>query len=186
MVPDGGKVVLGSSGGEDTQNANAYLSADAYVVVREGAVIDVSGTSAQLDVVTIGAARAEHVGAPHCRQQWRQHRPGFGYQGIYNDGTLLAACGRRGRLGRHADDQSRSADLQRCAERHRTLAPAGGPGAAYLRARQPSALPADLQVGAAHQDLRPGHASLSAEQVEEGGFDNLSLFARTAIVFEAT
>ncbi|WP_407352066.1 filamentous haemagglutinin family protein [Luteimonas sp. R10] len=183
VVPDGGKVVLGSLGGEDTVNADANLSADAYVVVREGAVIDVSGTSAELDITTMGAAGQ----STSARRTVASNGGSIvldSYQGIYNDGTLLAHAGGTGASGGtltinfEAPIYSHSPD---------TVVPSrlqAGRALHISEARQPSALPADLQAGAAHDDFRPGHASLSAEQVEEGGFDNLSLFARTATVFE--
>ncbi|MDE5457059.1 filamentous hemagglutinin N-terminal domain-containing protein [Bradyrhizobium sp. CSA112] len=183
VVPDGGKVVLGSLGGEDTADANAYLSSDAYVVVREGAVIDVSGASAPLDVISFGAAGQ----STSVRRTVASNGGSIvldSYQGIYNDGTLLAHAGGAGASGGtltinfeapiygYAPGDIVPSRLQ------------AGRALRISQTRQPSALPAGLKAGAAHDGLRPGYASLSDEQVAEGGFDNLSLFARTAIVFE--
>ncbi|MDQ8727797.1 filamentous haemagglutinin family protein [Bradyrhizobium sp. LHD-71] len=183
VVSDGGKVVLGSRGGEDTLYENAYFSADAYVVVREGAVIDVSGTSAELDITTIGAAGRSTV----ARRAVASNGGSIvldSYQGIYNDGTMLARAGGAGASGgtltinfeapiySHTPSDIVPSRLQ------------AGRALRISQTKQPSALPAALQAGAAHDGLRPGYARLSAEQVAEGGFDDLSLFARTAIVFE--
>ncbi len=184
VVPDGGKVVLGSRGGEDTLYENAYLSADAYVVVRQGAVIDVSGTGAELDITTIGAAGQSAI----TRRTVASHGGEIAldsYQGIYNDGTLLARAGGVGASGGTLTINF-EAPIYTYAQVG-DIVPSrlqAGRAIRISEARQPSALPAGLRAGAAHADLKPGHASLSAEQVAEGGFDNLSLFARTAIVFE--
>ncbi|MCA6109664.1 filamentous haemagglutinin family protein [Bradyrhizobium cenepequi] len=183
VVPDGGKVVLGSLGGEDTLYEDAYLSADAYVVVRQGAVIDVSGASAELDITTLGTAGQGTIG----RRAVASNGGSIvldSYQGIYNDGTLL---GRAGGAGASGGTLTINFEAPIYSYVSGDVVPArlqAGRALHISQTKQPSALPADLEAGAAHDDLRPGYASLSAEQVAAGGFDNLSLFARTAIVFE--
>jgi filamentous hemagglutinin family protein len=183
VVPDGGKVVLGSLGGEDTLYENAYLSADAYVVVREGAVIDVSGTSAELDVTTIGTA-GQIASARRAVASNGGSIVLDSYQGIYNDGTLLARAGGAGAAGGTLTLNFESPIYSHTSSDIVPSRLQAGRALRIAHTRQPSALPAGLQAGAAHDDLRPGYASLSAEQVAEGGFDTLSLFARTGIVFE--
>lgn len=180
VVPDGGKVILGSGGGKDSQTTNAVISSVAYVIVRDGAKIDVSGASAELDLFSYGSG----LGATTTRRTVASSGGSIvmdSYSGIYNDGTLLARAGGAGASGGSLTLNLESIMLSTF------NVPVGMRPGRILHISQDThrtPLPANLQPGTAHSNLVPGYANLSAQQVSEGGFDSLSLFARTGIVFE--
>ncbi|WP_051334612.1 filamentous haemagglutinin family protein [Bradyrhizobium sp. Ai1a-2] len=183
VVPNGGTVILGSRGGADELDANAYKSTEAYVVVRDGAVIDVSGTSAQLDLLTVGTGGQSTI----TRRTIASNGGSIvlaSYQGIYNDGMLLARAGGAGASGGTLSINLEAPMYSQNPGEVKSSRILAGRALHIAQDKQASALPADLIAGAAHNDLRQGYANLSADEVAAGGFDNLSLFARTAIVFD--
>jgi filamentous hemagglutinin family protein len=179
VVPDGGKIVLGSLGGKSTQFANGNLSTESYIVVREGAVIDVSGTSAELAVATAATGTLVNRNVASSGGSIVMDSS----TGIYNDGTLLARAGGAGASGGTLT-LNLEAPIYSMLPNPPPSSMLAGRALHISQTRQPSLLPSGLQAGASDDALKPGYANLSAEQVAAGGFDSLSLFARTAIVFD--
>ncbi|MBB4199992.1 hypothetical protein CCR94_21600 [Rhodoblastus sphagnicola] len=179
VAPDGGKVVLGSLGGKSTQYTNGNLSTESYVVVREGAVIDVSGASAELAVATAGDGTLVNRNVASSGGSIVMDSS----TGIYNDGTLLARAGGAGASGGTLT-LNLEAPIYSMLPNPPPARMLAGRALHVSQTRQPSLLPPGLQAGASDDALKPGYANLSVEQVAAGGFDNLSLFARTAIVFD--
>ena len=64
LVPNGGSIVLGSTGGTQSASPGDYTevtSTDAFVIIRPGAILDASGASAVLDL-NAGANPTESLG----------------------------------------------------------------------------------------------------------------------------
>ncbi|MDY0241490.1 MAG: filamentous hemagglutinin N-terminal domain-containing protein, partial [Rhodospirillaceae bacterium] len=189
VVPNGGTVALGSRGGavqssDGGDPSNAIAAPEAYVVVRRGAIIDVSGTSAERDLIMANGS-ASNSAARRLVASDGGSIILTSLSGIYNDGTLL---GRAGGVG--ASGGTLTLNLEAPIYSQYWNAPPvperllAGRTLLITQDDQDSGLPADLVAGVADANLNPGYASLSMQKVAAGGFDSLSLFARTAIVFD--
>ena len=200
VVPNGGSILLGSTGGTQTV-ATSYtdlISTDAFLIIRPGAVLDASGTSATLDLFGGGNPVQNNIMGPVTTvvsSDLVQDSSNGGsislssYTGMYIDGTLMAAAGGPGGAGGTLsvtfagpiytpplDAQSQS-DL-------------GVPNQLRVQrniviGQNPvlSNLPASLQPGKAIPKLKVGQAYFSASAIAEGGFANLSFDAANSILF---
>ncbi|WP_398491325.1 filamentous haemagglutinin family protein [Variovorax sp.] len=167
VVPDGGTIAVGTS--------------DAFIVVRPGALLDASGTSAVLD--------AAAGSAPHAttRQLTLASNGGgielHSYNGILLDGTLRAQSGGAGALGGslalYLDNRIYASD---------PALPDAASASLYTielaQNARPSGLAADLAAGQADEHLVFGRAALGADQLKAGGFDALTLSTHDRILFE--
>ncbi|MEI2417415.1 hypothetical protein V8Z80_14670, partial [Orrella sp. JC864] len=195
----GGQIVLGSRDGHYVANYSGgdeglERAADAYVVVRDGALLDVSGAQAVLDApasrqqgaaVLWGAARPAVSAVPHTVATDGGRIAMRSYYGIYNEGTMRAHGG-----GANASGGELSLSLE---------------GLVHGLPNGSTPLPVELDIGRvlfigqdelawrlageavagqAHDSLALGRASLSAAQLAAGGFDSLSLMGRSAIAFD--
>jgi filamentous hemagglutinin family protein len=170
VAPAGGAIVLGAAG--DVMNPNGIIdSSYDFIVVRPGAVLDASGSSAQIGLAT-GAATVAGDGGSIAMSS---------YSGIYTDGTLLAAAGGPGAAGgtlavtletpgnfANYDPTSPSWVPRVITISQETLAPQ---------------LSDALQPGVSDPALQFGQAQLSADALAASGFGTLSLTARDAILF---
>ncbi len=153
IVKDGGSVTFG--GGLDWESDTPEVSrANAFVVVDAGARVLASGSTARLEVGALGPQTVDTAGGEIVLRA---------AHGVYLDGVLEAAAG-----GSRAEGG--------------TLGVAFG-GALYPASAPPVGLtPRALVLGQHREPLTSttipvaGHAYLATDQIQEGGFDHLSLF----------
>jgi filamentous hemagglutinin family protein len=178
-VGDGGSIQIGGAGGSNPVDGTV-LSTTSFIVIRPGAVLDASGASALIDP-NAGTDTAT-LGSPFTLAGNGGSIALDSYSGIYNDGTLVAAAG-----GAAAAGGSLSITLE-------TPAYPNNIGSVPIAAQmpsiitvtqgpQPSGLPSNLAPGMDPSALKFGHANVSADAIAAGGFDNVSLYARDAILF---
>ncbi|MFT4173101.1 MAG: filamentous hemagglutinin family protein [Rhodocyclaceae bacterium] len=160
LLTAGGNVVIG---GTLQESGGRAIASDAFVVMRQGSVIDVSGGSAAWDVDGTGVRQVVSDGGNIGIASLR---------GIYLDGSLRAHAGGAGAAGgrlsvaleapNYIDSQTVRLDDNVLALRD-------------LRLTQ--------QRGAAADTLAYGHAALGVDQVQEGGFSSLTLYSNGAVSF---
>ncbi|WP_342750872.1 filamentous hemagglutinin family protein [Termitidicoccus mucosus] len=183
LVTDGGSIVLGSEGvlrRDPDGLTQTQDSTEAWVIVRPGAVLDVSGASAVLDLP---------VGAKYQARTVASHGGSISltsYSGIFLDGELRARAG-----GEGASAGALNVVIE--APRYTNVQPSQMP-AALMQGRvlavgqeHVSSLSADLRAGEADEAFvigSLGAARVSVEQITAGGFDSVSLWGRNGIVFD--
>ncbi|QYG05320.1 filamentous haemagglutinin family protein [Janthinobacterium sp. PAMC25594] len=164
----GGSIEIGARYKADAASVDA---ADAFVVVRPGALLDASGAQATLDLPNQGAVNVAGGGGLISLSS---------YNGIFADGTLRAAAGGAGAAGGTlalALDTPNYGQVDR-----QTLQGAAVDNAVRVprefvlaQVQGDSVLPADLRAGQQDETLRYGSARLGADRVQAGGFDNLAM-----------
>ncbi|MBR1218972.1 filamentous hemagglutinin family protein [Bradyrhizobium sp. U87765 SZCCT0131] len=183
VVKDGGNIVIRGTAVNDQ-------ATDAFIVIRPGAVVDASGTSAWIDLAAGQSPRmasqptlvASNGGAITLASN----------SGMYLDGDIRAAAG-----GAGASGGSLSLDLVSRSYTVGTPNSKAPDGMASIPAalqtlrnitivqhRQPSGLAGTLLPGGSDPALQFGTAVLSADQVAAGGFGSLSLRASDLFVFQ--
>ena len=169
----GGVIVIG---GEINHDRATATSADAYVIVRPGAVLDASGAAAVVDVNGVGPVQLNRDGGRISLSS---------YNGLHLDGTFIARAGGANASGGTLDialesplyrtwgDHLASVDVQV----PRELVLAAGAGGAVLDS--------DLKPGEAASGLRYGQTRLDATRLlAGGGFDHLGLLSNGLISFD--
>ncbi|WP_416391727.1 filamentous hemagglutinin [Alloalcanivorax xenomutans] len=164
VVLDGGEVVLGAEAPEDFGDANLYDTNNLFVVVREGALIDVSGASAGLD---LGQATPTTVASDGGSLAMRSN------SGIYFDGELRADAGGADASG---------GGLEVLLEGTLTTTSQATEEASVLR--NITLTQADAGSGYDDENLAYGQARFSVDTLQDSGIDHLSLWARDAILFD--
>lgn len=169
LVGKGGSIIIG--GEIDATKATA-TAADAYVIVRNGARLDASGTRALLDIAGQGPTPVATDGGRISLSS---------YNGLFIDGDLRAAAGGAGAAGGRLDIALETPSYLRSNASNDVRVPreiilSQAPGKALL--------PSDLQAGEAAPSLQYGRARLSADQLMAGGFDNLSLLSNGLLSFD--
>ncbi len=188
VVPSGGSITIGAYGGSQGDGAGSVISTDAQVIIRPGAQVDASGTSAVLDPAagTVGSIGTAVVGGGIATLVASSGGTIAlsSYNGIFIDGTLRAVSGGAGAAG---------GTLAMTLEA--PLYAANAPTLPTYAQRQPRHIlvsqdtTSDLGSGALNPgDLTPAdvrnQARISVAQIDAGGFANVSLFARDFIVFD--
>ncbi len=171
----GGSITLGDdSGGPGA----ATPAGNGFVIVRPGARLDASGTSAVLDVVGV-AANGTSIVRPVTVATAGGSIAISALSGFYLDGTMTARAGGEGAaggtlslalvtpsyanpIGLPAPNEVRKFRILEVAER------AGASGLAQ-----------DLAWGVRDPALQFGHGRIGADQVVAGGFANLRLYSET-------
>ncbi len=184
VVPDGGSITLGGTGAKD---GDGYLIAsDTFVIVRPGALLDASGTSAVLDITSRGGTVPTQVASDGGTIAL------YSALGLYIDGTLRAASGGAGASG---------GTLILANVGHQYSPIPAGPNSPYgigdipaemqklrnitiTQHQQQSGLASNLAPGQADPTLQIGNAAISVDQIHAGGFDALSLYTRDLFVFQ--
>ncbi|WP_229682950.1 filamentous haemagglutinin family protein [Alloalcanivorax dieselolei] len=164
VVLDGGEVVLGAEAPEDFGDTNLYDTSNLFVVVREGALIDVSGASAGLD---LGQPTATTVASDGGSLAMRSN------SGIYFDGELRADAGGANASG---------GGLEVLLEGTLTTTSQATEEASVLR--NITLTQADTGSGYDEENLAYGQARFSVDALQDSGIDHLSLWARDAILFD--
>jgi filamentous hemagglutinin family protein len=187
----GGSVVLGTQDTGTNPNSGVLDSSAAFIVVRPGALIDVSGASATFDsnaelgMGLGGLGRAGAAGQPLSVPSNAGSITVTSYDGIYLDGTLKGDAGGPGAAGGtfsalivtpwYEGTASQAAlvpDALRL-PRQVTVTQDGGSG-----------LSADAKAGVDDPTLVYGQARVSADALSSGGFTNLVLTAPSGVVFD--
>lgn len=200
VVPNGGSIVLGSTGGVDP-NEDLY-STDAFVIIRPGAILNASGTSAVLDLFAGANPPESFGGTPGASivtdRVLAASNGGLislsSYDGIYIDGTLRAAAGGPGGAGGtlalsfigpdYSYQPPPFSNLTNLSENEVVPGNLRVPRTIIIeQGLVTSSLPATLQAGQTNPNLKVGYAVISASTINEGGFDNLSLYAANSILF---
>ncbi|MCC7596488.1 filamentous hemagglutinin family protein [Janthinobacterium sp. FW305-129] len=158
-VIDGGSIVIG---GEIDHAQGSTSAASLFVVVRDGAVLDASGAHAVLDVNGAAVDVASAGGSIALASN----------NGLYLDGQLLARAGGAGAAGGSLSVATGTPVYLKTLATDKVLQ---GRQLALTQSKVAS----DLAGGVHAQDAAPllqyGHGRYSVEQVEAGGFGNLSL-----------
>ncbi|MBM0106348.1 filamentous hemagglutinin family protein [Steroidobacter sp. S1-65] len=169
-VLDGGSIQIGGTYQGDATIAG---SVDNFIVIRPGALLDASGTSAALDLPSLGqTVVASDGGLIHLSS----------FNGLHVDGQLRAASGGAGAAGGtlslalETPNYATAASPSSRVLQHRELQ--------LVREQAPAVLAEDLKPGEADPALVYGHAQLAVDRVEAGGFDNLSLLVNGVLSIE--
>ncbi|MBB1627744.1 hemagglutinin [Achromobacter sp. UMC71] len=174
-VADAGGVIV--IGGEINHDRATATSSDAYVIIRPGAVLDASGSSATVDVNGVGPVRMDRNGG----------RIAFSsYNGLFLDGTVVARAGGANAAG-GALDIALETPLYRAQGDNPSSIDVQVPRELVLAAGGASPLATDLQPGEAAGVLRYGQARLDvARLLAGGGFDQLGVLANGLMSFDGT
>ncbi|QNK67006.1 filamentous hemagglutinin family protein [Variovorax sp. PAMC26660] len=172
-VADGGTIRIG--GALDWEATGQAGAANAFIVLRPGALLDASGSSAVLDIGTgvgTGVAVAGNGGSIVLAST----------QGLYLDGTMRAASGGAGAAGgtlglalestNYPIDRPIRGDVLH----HRELVLAQTQGASAVAAAQ--------TLPDARLLLATGTARIGVDRIEAGGFDNLSMLVFGPLSFD--
>ncbi len=156
QVRKGGTIEIGGALDWEDQDNVRHLPPDTFVVVERGARLDASGASALLDIDGSGRTRVDSDGGSIVLRAGNA---------LYLQGELDAAAGGDGARGGTLGVAFGGGTYGRTAVGKDVLAPR------VISLTQHAAQTADLPAR-----LEYGHAALSVEQIEAGGFDHLALF----------
>ena len=158
-VTDGGSIVVG---GEINHAQGSASAASLFVVVRDGAVLDASGSHAVLDVNGDAIDVASAGGSIALASN----------NGLYLDGQLLARAGGAGAAGGSLSVATGTPVYLKVLATDKVLA---GRELRLTQRQVASDLAFDVTARDAAAKLKYGHGRFSVEQVEAGGFGNLAL-----------
>ncbi|MGJ7546629.1 filamentous haemagglutinin family protein [Variovorax sp. LT1R16] len=167
VVGQGGNIVIG---GDIDPATGIATAANLFVVVRDGARLDASGTQAVLDLPGVGpsviASRGGNISLASNN-------------GVYLDGTLKANSGGAGAAGGSLSLALEAplypeAAAARVRQARELIVSAADPGKSLPDGSTPESVAGTLAYG---------HGRLTVSQVNAGGFDNLSLLSNGLISF---
>ncbi|OHV96844.1 hemagglutinin [Janthinobacterium lividum] len=158
-VTDGGSIVVG---GEIDHAQGSASAASLFVVVRDGAVLDASGSHAVLDVNGDAIDVASAGGSIALASN----------NGLYLDGQLLARAGGAGAAGGSLSVATGTPVYLKVLATDKVLA---GRELRLTQRQVASDLASDVTARDAAATLKYGYGRFSVEQVEAGGFGNLAL-----------
>ncbi|MCR6476351.1 filamentous hemagglutinin family protein [Variovorax sp. ZS18.2.2] len=176
QVADGGTISIG--GALDWDKTGEADAADAFIVIRSGALLDASGTRAVLDPSGSAPGRspapitvASNGGSIVLKSN----------HGLYLDGTLRAAAGGEGAAGGTLALALASPLYERATTRgdvlrHRELVLAQTQGDSPVAAAQ--------TMADARGELLTGTARVGVDRIEAGGFGNLSVLVDGPLSFD--
>jgi filamentous hemagglutinin family protein len=171
LAPAGGTIILGN----DTSTAS--------VILRKGALVEASGSAASDEITVSALNQAEHTAQPVGQAIAVEGAGGSislaSAEGLYNNGTLIAAAG-----GANAAGGSLTMTLEPDLVPNATDTAEATPRIFVITQDTPQGtLPAHLKPGSS-RGLTIGTAALSQQQITEGGFGSVTLFARDAFLFQ--
>ncbi|RQO62969.1 hypothetical protein DBV14_03025 [Variovorax sp. KBW07] len=173
-VRNGGTISIG--GALDWEAKGVANAPDLALVIRPGAVLDASGSSAAIDVPAGGLWRELNVASNGGSIVLKSAHS------LYLDGTLRAHAGGANAAGGtlavalETPVFSKFAQVDNAVRQERELV--------LSQTRQPSGLPSTLQPGQADAALTYGKGRLGVDQVRDGGFGNLSLLVNGLLSFD--
>ncbi|SDT12915.1 filamentous hemagglutinin family N-terminal domain-containing protein [Pseudomonas asplenii] len=160
QVRDGGSISLGGTFDPSTGKAQA---ADLFLVVREGARLEASGTQAMLDVSGQGRTRVASNGGSITLAS---------NNGLYLDGSFNARSGGEGAAGGTLSVVLQSQEYLKAFATNKVL---NYRELVLSQNHQANVLPASAEDAAGM--LTYGQGRFGVDQFEAGGFDNLTLFS---------
>lgn len=169
QVHNGGSITIGGTFDHATGEASA---SNLFVLIREGALLNASGSNAELDIPGRGVVNiASHGGSISLTSS----------SGLYLDGTLRADAGGAGAAGGSltvALDTPlyRTANAGERVRQVRELV--------LRQTKTESQFATGSTAADAADQLVYGHAGLGADQVQAGGFDSLTLASDGVLSFE--
>ncbi|WP_130909277.1 filamentous hemagglutinin family protein [Pseudomonas mucidolens] len=166
QVRNGGQITIGGDIDPATGIAKA---SDLFVVVREGARLDASGSQALLDIPGQGSTRVASNGGNIAFAS---------NNGLYLDGSFVAKAGGAGAAGGRLAVALEAPFYVKGLASERVLQ---GRDLLLSQSHQAEALPEN--AAAAADALVYGHARLGVDQVTAGGFDNLALLSNGSLSF---
>ena len=167
QVGKGGSIIIG---GEIDSKLATATAADAYVIVRPGALLEASGTEAILDIAGQGPTRVATDGGRISLSS---------YNGLFIEGNLRAAAGGVGAAGGRLE-LALETPLYMDSASNAVRAPRE----MVISQALSEPLAANLRPGERADGLSYGRANLSAEHLMTGGFDNLSLLSNGLLSFD--
>jgi len=181
IVSDGGSITLGGA----TEADGTSVASDAFIIVRPGAVLDASGTSAMIDVSLPAGWQPTPVASDGGTIAL------YSASGLYLDGDLRAASGGGGASGgllslnmlSHAYDatlptQQLPFAVGEVPEEMQKLR-----NITIVQHDQPLGLSSNLRPGERDIALKFGEATISVDRIHNGGFDQLALSTHDLFVF---
>ncbi|KAF0866351.1 filamentous haemagglutinin family protein [Pseudomonas sp. LD120] len=167
QVHSGGKIAIG---GEIDLATGIAKASDLFVVVRDGARLEASGTQAALDIPGQGRVQvASNGGSINFASN----------NGLYLDGSFVARAGGAGAAGGRLSLALESPYYIKNAVNDRVLK---ARELVISQVHQGSTLPGSADAAAA--SLEYGHGRLGVDQVTAGGFDNLALLSNGLLSFD--
>ncbi|WP_160168976.1 filamentous hemagglutinin N-terminal domain-containing protein [Bradyrhizobium sp. Ai1a-2] len=164
VAPDGGVITIGAPTDRDTGSGEIANGAEAFVVVRPGAVLDASGTSAVID---LPARTGLGVGSTPLTLASNGGTIALNsLNGLYIDGTMRAFSGGAGASGG-------TLILTLDTARYRQ-AFGGSPIPDDVRFIRELSIGMDYQASGSDGPLQIGKGRISVEQIKNGGFDTFS------------
>lgn len=168
----GGVIVLG---GEINHDIATATSSDRYLIVRPGAVLDASGSSATVDVNGVGPVQLDRDGGRISLSS---------YNGLHLDGTFIARAGGKTAAGGTLDIALET-PLYRTWGEDVAAREVQVPRELVLTPGAKSELAADLAPGQADEALRYGRTRLDAARLlAGGGFDHLGILSNGMMSFD--
>ena len=166
IAQDGGSITIGAPTLLESAGGVAQ-AADAFVVVRAGALLEASGASTTIDQRQPGGTGG--ASAPLALAGNGGTIALHSFQGLYLDGTLRAAAGGSGALG---------GALILTLQTPRYGVISSDPSVPdELRYFRELTIGQRAQPSGAADGLRAGRARISAEQIQAGGFDSFTAYA---------
>jgi filamentous hemagglutinin family protein len=167
VVDAGGKIRIG---GDLDLTTGVASASDLFVVVRDGARLEASGTQATLNVAGQGTVQVASNGGTISLAS---------NNGLYLDGSFVARAGGVGAAGGSLVVALESPNYLKQYASNRVL---NGRELIISQTHQPLNL-ADTAEAAA-DSLVYGHARLGVDQISAGGFDNLALMSNGLMSFD--
>ncbi len=167
VVRDGGTITIGGTLDLATGIATA---SDLFVVVREGARLDASGTQAPLNIAGQGLVQqASNGGSISLASN----------NGLYLDGSFVARAGGAGAAGGSLAVALESPNYERFTAVDQVLKGRELLISQTHQRHDQAGTPEDAAAG-----LEYGHGRLGVDQVSAGGFDNLALMSNGIMGFD--
>lgn len=166
LVPDGGSITIGAP----TLLANPgsiAQAAEAFIVIKQGAVLDASGASAVIDLPRDGGLGDRSTPLTLASNGGTIALNSF--YGLYLDGTMRANAGGAGAMG-----GSLILALETPRYRTSTAQPLIPDDVRYIREL---VIGQDYEASGSGGPLQTGTARISVEQIDAGGFDNFTAYA---------
>ncbi|WP_454622244.1 filamentous haemagglutinin family protein [Bradyrhizobium cenepequi] len=175
IIRDGGAINIGMDSFTPAEKGDLPATRS-LVIIRPGALLDASGTSGVVDLVS-------GVGLNAAQQPVTVASNGGSITigslaGLYLDGDMRAAAGGAGAAGGRLAIalETPMGLIPTIVDRPRTFT--------ITQEREASTLAPGLVSGSMDPSVRYGEGYISASQVAEGGFDNLSLWSRDIFQFK--